>query len=126
MLLRNAIAVIPAVVLASCQYVPGTEQNAIYKARKAVEYGLTDPTSPLFRNERVVQLDREKKAVCGEVNAKNRMGAYVGFTPFAYDIATGKAVLRPVDMVTNEDAMAILTFPEYCTNLSKYRLTHPV
>lgn len=50
-------------------------------AQRLVRDNLTDPSSARFRN---VQ-QKPNGAVCGEVNAKNRMGGYVGFAPFAVD-----------------------------------------
>jgi hypothetical protein len=47
-------------------------------AKDAIKKKLSDPESAQWRNVRLV----ESIAVCGEVNAKNRLGGYVGFTPF--------------------------------------------
>ena len=51
--------------------------------------GLKDPASAQFRN---VALNRGRSALCGEVNAKDNAGAYVGFRPFVASDA-GAAVL---------------------------------
>lgn len=40
---------------------------------------LTDPSSAQFKNVRLLG----GSMVCGEVNAKNRLGGYVGFTTFS-------------------------------------------
>jgi hypothetical protein len=53
------------------------------KAEEAVRYQLIDGDSAKFREVRMVG-----EAVCGEVNAKNRMGAYIGFEPFAFTDGT--------------------------------------
>src|SRR4051794_20206182 len=43
-----------------------------------------DPLSAQFRNIRVGKKEmRGLPTFCGEVNAKNRFGGYVGFMPFA-------------------------------------------
>jgi len=47
------------------------------KAKALVSAQLIDPDSAKFRNVR-----EHGAIVCGEVNGKNRMGAYVGFKPF--------------------------------------------
>lgn len=48
-----------------------------------VRNGLTDPESAQFRNIRVFSdWTPRQTAICGEVNAKNRMGGYVGFKHF--------------------------------------------
>lgn len=55
-----------------------------------------------------------KGYVCGEANEKNRMGAYVGFRPFAYLSPT-----RYVDILPDNDGrlatnMAVINFPSFC------------
>jgi hypothetical protein len=50
------------------------------EARKAVAASLTDPSSVQFQNV----TSYSENVVCGEFNAKNRMGGYVGFKPFVY------------------------------------------
>lgn len=50
-----------------------------YLAEQAVKRILNDPESAQFRDMRVYTL-----SVCGEVNAKNAMGGYVGFQRFIY------------------------------------------
>lgn len=59
----------------------GCTDGNISKARDAVRRNLNDADSAQFRNERVFHVDGST-IVCGEVNAKNRMGGYVGFQAF--------------------------------------------
>ena len=40
---------------------------------------MKDPASAQWRNE---VLSADNKTLCGEVNAKNSMGGYVGFKPY--------------------------------------------
>lgn len=55
--------------------IAGCGNSDIDKARQAVAEKLNDPGSAQFRNER-----SEKGGwVCGEVNAKNAFGGYIGF-----------------------------------------------
>lgn len=65
--------------------IPGTERFAIRRAKTVIANGLIDPASAQFRNI-VFSVDRRStikaRWVCGEINGKNRMGAYAGFTPF--------------------------------------------
>ncbi len=42
---------------------------------------MRDPVSTQFRNLRHVP---KWLLICGEINAKNAFGGYVGFTPFSY------------------------------------------
>jgi hypothetical protein len=50
-------------------------------AEKAIERNLSDPSSAQYKNVNSYSED----VVCGEVNAKNRMGGYVGFQPFIFN-----------------------------------------
>ena len=49
-------------------------------AKKAVAATLTDPSSVQFQNV----TSYSNNVICGEFNAKNQMGGYVGFKPFVY------------------------------------------
>ena len=66
-------------------------------AKTAAAYDLKDPGSAQFRNIRGIQATAEtgKSAtyICGEVNARNSFGGYVGFTPFVYNIKKGTAAV---------------------------------
>ena len=50
---------------------------------------LFDPQSAEFRNEQT----SNEGSVCGEVNAKNRMGGYVGFSRYVYLANVKSAVI---------------------------------
>lgn len=75
---------IAALALAGCD---GTG-----KAKEAVKQSLIDPSSAQFRE--VEKCHGDQAVWSGEVNAKNQMGAYVGFKPFFYD---GTSVALPGD-----------------------------
>lgn len=57
----------------------GCGKSDIDQAREAVAEQLKDPGSAKFQNERVVGSDN---TVCGEVNSKNSVGGYVGFSSY--------------------------------------------
>lgn len=81
--MRLAAALL-ALMVASCGPSP---KEAV---EKAVSERLIDPTSPLFRG--VMQCSADNRVWSGEVNGKNRLGAYVGYEPFFYapdDFALG-------------------------------------
>lgn len=45
--------------------------------------GLFDPDSAQFRNMRLVSnWQKDSSVLCGEMNARNRMGGYIGFVKF--------------------------------------------
>lgn len=100
-------------LLAGCGYIPGTDARLIRQAESAIAYQLTDPGSAQFRAERVIAT-RAGPMVCGEVNGKNQMGAYVGFRPFTFAGSAKSAVILPANGGSNADNMAILDFPKEC------------
>jgi len=82
-------------IAASCQ--PAAQKKAdpnvakFAAARSIVRDLLRDPRSAQFQRERV----GKKGAVCGQVNAKNTYGGYVGFADYVYDPETKAAHVRP-------------------------------
>lgn len=78
-------------------YVP--QYWAIRSAKIEAEQRLIDPTSHLFRDieyhSAVIREDK-RSFVCGYINAKNRMGAYTGFTGFIYSV-TNKSIFHEPD-----------------------------
>jgi len=76
----------------------GCGPPGLHAAQEAVSARLIDPESAQFRQLRV-----DANLVCGEVNARNRLGGYTGFEPFV--ISHGDVVLesdlRPI-MRANE------------------------
>jgi hypothetical protein len=60
------------------------------QAEKGVKEKLKDPNSAQFSNLRAYQKDAHMIAVCGDVNAKNSYGGYVGATPFISYVQTAQ------------------------------------
>ncbi len=81
------------------------------RQRKAVLAALNDPEGATFRNEQAAP--RDPTVWCGQVNAKNRMGAFAGFTRYMVDMEPG-AEMAPLDQVRFEpstrDAGGLLAF----------------
>lgn len=71
--------------------VSGCEPSLESEAKRAVRQGLIDPDSAKFES---VFTNQKSGAVCGFVNAKNRMGGYVGASPFVYQRETGATLVR--------------------------------
>lgn len=64
----------------------------VHQHRKPVLAQLKDPDSAKFQNERLRYGRTLKSSIlCGEVNAKNEMGGYVGYRLFAASGDTMKA-----------------------------------
>jgi len=82
-MLRHLLLFAAGALLASC------DSGAEYQ--KAVARDFLDPASAQFRDTRVVNLFSDNgsrvRVYCGEVNAKNRLGAYTGFRRFFYVIS---------------------------------------
>lgn len=70
------------------------------RARSFVVRDFIDPGSAQFRN--IVSTDR---CVTGEVNAKNRLGGYTGYTPFYFNAEKGYGRVEPY---FNDDTVSVL------------------
>lgn len=71
---------------------------AEHKAAEAYISGqMFDPDAAKFRNVRSISKYGSINAVCGEVNGKNRLGAYVGFRTFAYYPGIKQGVIEEED-----------------------------
>lgn len=90
--MRKILAsVFAATICASAFSAPG-DSHLIARAKQSVTKDFKDPDSAKFRNIRVV-----RGSVCGEVNAKNSYGGYVGYKRFV-------SVAGVVAWVEGEDA----------------------
>lgn len=69
-------------------------------AEKGVRSLLTDPQSAQFQNETLHPVGKNPETVCGEVNARNRMGGYNGFRKFYYVISSQEAQIKPEEGVS--------------------------
>lgn len=87
---RLALAVAAVLLTSGCDLVPGTAAYEEKRARGAAAQMLIDPGSAQFRN-----VASRETAICGEINGRNRMGAYVGFTRFWVDTSSWRAALDP-------------------------------
>lgn len=79
-------------VVAGCERIPGTKEHAILKGKEAAAALLIDPSSAQFRKTELKDVPEGffdtpgiRRVVCGEINGKNRNGAYAGFTAFLAD-----------------------------------------
>jgi hypothetical protein len=99
---------LPAVLLlCACDSLLGAQED---QAKRAVAESLIDPSSAQFRNLSVQGSD-----VCGEVNARNKMGAYVGFTRFVVDTSTGTAYMQE-----DFDHSDLLSAEDLCSSSNEY------
>lgn len=66
----------------------GPDERLVNQAKAAINRKLSDPDSAQYQN-----ISTAGACITGEVNAKNRMGGYVGFQAFIYDPNTKAASL---------------------------------
>lgn len=81
LLTKIFLSFILVLFLPACDFAITQEQ----KIKKQVKENLNDPDSAKFDS---IFQGKEDKYFCGLVNAKNRMGGYVGMRPFVYQKVT--------------------------------------
>jgi len=92
----------------------------IEMAKAKASEDLKDPDSALFRN---VALHRGAKAtnisyICGEMNAKNGFGGYIGYKPFIATVMPERAEIIGIIKFTDEITLGIYDSmkPTSCVN----------
>jgi hypothetical protein len=82
--MRYLIALVVFAVVLSLDLSPAYAQTDLRfeAAESAVKEGLKDPGSAQFKNLVVKTNSLGQTSVCGEYNARNSFGGYVGFQPF--------------------------------------------
>lgn len=97
--MRNSAGVLFGIVLllAACgetravpmQQVP-LDNFLQLQAQTAVDGRLSNPDSSFYRMSNAYRTDQGDYFVCGEVNSKDKLGGYTGFTPFYVRFSTGR------------------------------------
>lgn len=77
-----ALAVVAFVMLGKMLPTPAWDTGLTYPAKETVKNRLRDPESAEFRNLTTISTGQTERVVCGEVNARNGFGGFVGFTKF--------------------------------------------
>lgn len=109
--MRAEVLVI-GLALCGCSFIPGTSAYKIERAQEEAAKALIDPSSAQFRSVRV-----SKDAVCGEINAKNRMGAYVGFSRFVASPTTTQSSGWLAQVDPQFDPADKASADEFCASL---------
>lgn len=73
------------------------------EAQELVRHDMLDPSATQFRN---MAVNNKGGCVTGEVNGKNRFGAYTGFRPFVVDIRSNKSAVMPDEPASNSGQAA--------------------
>lgn len=71
-------AIAAALTVGAAVFLLATDFIDVQRARRVIEPTLLDPASAQFRGVNLY----DGRFLCGEVNAKNRVGGYVGFRKF--------------------------------------------
>lgn len=94
----TCIAILAVVATLGSAHAAGAvsdNEKLLERARQAAAHDLKDPGSAQFRSLEISPTLPSN--VCGEINAKNSYGAYVGFQPFRYDDADKTVTLLDPD-----------------------------
>ena len=119
-------------LVVGCDRVPGTNAHMIRQAEAQASHDLADPASAQFRETVVAKAKRDISVlpggpvikqgasyVCGQMNAKNHLGAYTGFKGFIVEPATETVFAEPNDGVILDDKMKRMIFTTtYATECS--------
>lgn len=118
MLKISCVAVATMLVLSGCG--PSAEEQMIERLKTGSDF--IEPALELvrdrFRDPSSVQIRRQKfvaagRVLCGEANAKNGMGGYVGFAPFVVEPRDG-VYGPPGCALLKDDAAFTSVFEKYC------------
>lgn len=121
--MRNVVGLCLTLLIVACgpaltskqAFVP--DEFHMNRAQAKAAYNLRDPNAAQFRNIRGVSAKAETGVtanyICGEINGKNAMGGYVGFTPFVYFISTDEAIVANRDL-NGVNMFDQATFNKYC------------
>jgi|JRYL01.1.fsa_nt_gb hypothetical protein len=93
------VAVLLIATPVACFAQSQAESEAIDTAKERILANLKDPDSVKFRNVKAF----ENGAVCGEYNARNSYGGYVGYKHFGYT-ASGASIKPPMENLTGDYA----------------------
>lgn len=93
--MKKALLGLLLVVLAAVAGAYGGRWYIVSEMRKPILATLNDPDSAKFRSETLSSPWSVKGSVlCGEVNAKNRMGGYIGYRAFYVSTLAGEVIVE--------------------------------
>jgi hypothetical protein len=113
----KTITAIAALLITSAALADIKDEAALKEAHDHITRDLKDPSSAQFRDEKVYWgISKDSGApysiVCGEVNAKNSYGAYVGFQPYYFSESKG-------EMASDKNKMFTTFWTVYCVTIPK-------
>lgn len=111
-----ALSACVAEVASKQPFTPASAQ--IEEAKYYVSYNLRDPATAQFRNihgSNVVGKNGMRESfVCGEVNSKNLLGAYVGYTPFIFNVGTKATQVASRDLPIGANWIDVANYQKIC------------
>lgn len=91
-----SFAAFAVLLLSPAAHAAEAGKEEIAQAQEFFKKSLKDPDSAQFRNvlyfEKTGSSGKPNKNVCGEINAKNSYGGYVGFQPFYFSNGWGEVM----------------------------------
>lgn len=111
---RTVLVACAVIMAVGCEFMPGTEAYQIEQAKRSVAKLLIDPESVQFQN-----VVARQGYVCGELNGRNRMGAFVGFKRFLVKLDGEDPIIDPqfdyADLLSAEDSCSALQSNSYAS-----------
>lgn len=110
-----------AALLPSCNYVPGTNSYKIAQTEIFIDEIVIDPESTKYRNVTISSIiaPNNGHTVCGEINARNKMGGYTGFTRFINNAEQKEVLFDPtIDVV--EQSRQATEQRGFCSQLDQF------
>lgn len=122
--MRSLIIAGSALALSACVAEVASKQPftptaaQIEEAKYYVSYNLRDPATAQFRSIRgsnaVGKNGVRESYVCGEVNSKNLVGAYVGYTPFIFNTTTKVVQVSSRDLPIGVNLIDVANYKALC------------
>lgn len=103
--------------MAGCESGPSESDKATGLAKAYVARNFKDPDSVMFRDLKVILENGKPNYVCGEANAKNGFGAYVGYEKFYGTVEGSGASMSVKFMILQSQAErsgGVFFFPYQC------------
>lgn len=95
--LKALLTPLPLLLLVGCGMIPGTSANLEKRANGILADSLFDAESARYRKLHQASGGSELgNLICGEVNGKNKMGAYIGFRRFVVSEKSRAIAVDPV------------------------------
>lgn len=121
---RLTSSLLALTLLGGCEFIPGQPEHRVRQGEDAVAMTFPDPEATQFRESREIRTtlngDPNNLSICGLVNTKNQMGAYVGYKRYVFN--KGRTLVDPATDTSREEVTTRLTA---CNDARQTRLDYP-